>query len=637
VGNGTVTIQFYVNDTLGNINFAEVTVRKDIIDPSINIVAPTPDQLFSTSEPNFIVEISDDNLDTRWYTIDGGITNITFIVNGTIDPGNWTAHSDGPVILTFYANDSAGNIASASRNINKDTTIPNMYIIAPLPDQVIGASAPSFTIEIFDLNLDTMWYRLNNGTIITINTTFAVNESIAQARWDEMGDGLVTIEFYANDTLGYFNTTQVIVNKSSDAPSINIISPISDFYFGTIPPSYTVEIFDPTLDKMWYTLDGGPNIFFIVNGTIDPGNWTAESDGPVTIFFYANDSFGNIAFDQRTVNKDTAIPSINIVSPTLNQLFGINTPNFIVEITDPILDTMWYSLDNGVTNITFAANGTFNPVEWGDLLNGTATITFYANDTVGNMASSSRVVRVDKIIPSVLINSPTDGTIWSIPPPLNITAIDENVDTIWYRVGSNTFILTNNTEEDLESLLWAALSEGVFTIEIFANDTAGNLNNTYILTLTKDTLAPVVTVTFPQENSTIGINPPQISVSISDVTLDQTWYVIVGNNRNYTFTGTEGSNIITIPQAIWEALPDGSITIIFYANDSLGRIGSDSINLIKSVPEIFGILDFLLSPPGIILMISIVGGIILIIIIRKILKTHRSTDREVERIEGLWD
>ncbi len=33
-GNGTVTIRFYANDTVGNINWAEVTMRKDIDAPT---------------------------------------------------------------------------------------------------------------------------------------------------------------------------------------------------------------------------------------------------------------------------------------------------------------------------------------------------------------------------------------------------------------------------------------------------------------------------------------------------------------------------------------------------------------------------------------------------------------------------
>ncbi|GAH78726.1 unnamed protein product, partial [marine sediment metagenome] len=169
------------------------------------------------------------------------------------------------------------------------------------------------------------------------------------------------------------------------------------------------EITDTDLDTMWYSLNGGVNITFINNGTIDQNNWTALSDVPVTIIFYANDSAGNINFRSVYVNKDTVAPTVNLLSPTNLQLLGINSPSFSVEINDTYLDTMWYNL-NGGENITFATNGTFNPSAWGSLPNGTWTIYFFANDSAGNEAFDSVVVYVDKIIPTIVINLPLDDT-----------------------------------------------------------------------------------------------------------------------------------------------------------------------------------------------------------------------------------
>ncbi|GAF99711.1 unnamed protein product, partial [marine sediment metagenome] len=133
--------------------------------PTINIISPTPNQLFGTISPNFMVEIDDLNLDTMWYTIDDGLTNITFTINGTIDQNNWTTHADGSVTLIFYANDTFGNINSDQVIINKDSAIPVINIISPLPAQSFNNTAPSFFVEIYDLNLDTMWYTIDEGRI----------------------------------------------------------------------------------------------------------------------------------------------------------------------------------------------------------------------------------------------------------------------------------------------------------------------------------------------------------------------------------------------------------------------------------------------------------------------------------------
>ena len=137
---------------------------------------------------------------------------------------------------------------------------------------------------------------------------------------------------------------------------------------------------------MWYTVDGGVNNYtFTVNGTINQTAWSALPDGIVTIQFYANNTLGDINFEQVNVIKDSSAPTIIIISPTENEGFGFVAPSFIVEISDPNLDTMWYTLDGGINNYTFTDNGTINQAAWGVLPDGNVTILFYANDTLRNI------------------------------------------------------------------------------------------------------------------------------------------------------------------------------------------------------------------------------------------------------------
>ena len=50
------------------------------------------------------------------------------------------------------------------------------------------------------------------------------------------------------------------------------------------------------------------------------------------------------------------------------------------------MDTIWYTLDGGITNYTITdLTGTFNQLAWESLSEGSVTIKFYANDTVGNI------------------------------------------------------------------------------------------------------------------------------------------------------------------------------------------------------------------------------------------------------------
>jgi len=569
-----------------------------------------------------------------WYTIDGGLTNITFTVNGTIDQTEWTALVDGPITVIFYANDSAGNIAFDQVIVNKDTAAPIINIVSPFVDQPFGIIPPSFIVEINDDILDTMWYTINGGLT---NFTFTLNGTVNLINWLALPNGPVTITFYANDTLGHINSASRNINKNADAPVVNIVSPTTLSNHGLLAPNFVVEITDTDLDTMWYTIDGGAtNITFIANGTIDQTEWTAHIDGPVTLIFFANDSAGNFAFDLVGINKDTVAPTVNIVSPTVLQLFGVISPNFIVEIDDLILDTMWYSLDGGLTNITFVTNGTFNQLAWSSVPNGTVSIYFYANDLAGNEAFDSVIVRVDMIIPTITVNLPTGDSVIDTAPYINIVVREANIVRIWYIVGSTNIDLANNTDQQLNALIWDALPEGQFTIELYANDTAGNLNNPITIILIKDISAPLIAIVYPSANETYTTLIPEIRLTVSDTTLNTTWYSIVGSTATFEFTPSSGTTIVIIDDAAWAALSNGQITIVFYANDSLGNISSDSITINRNVPEPFDFIAFLLGPIGLTIM-GVIVAIIVVVIVVKRRKTHKTSEKEIRKIESLWD
>ncbi|MHA2287961.1 MAG: hypothetical protein ACXABG_04155 [Promethearchaeota archaeon] len=386
---GIVTLRFYANNSLGNINFEEVNITKDSSAPIISIISPDSDDAFGVDAPSFVVEITDSNLDTMWYTVDGGISNYTFIDNGTIFQTAWDSLPNGIVTLKFYANDTLGNINYQQLNITKDGSAPIISIINPISDDGFGVNAPSFIVEITDSNLNTTWYTLDGGIN---NYTFTNNGTILQAAWDSLPDGIVTLKFYANDTLGNINFQQLNITKDGSTPFISISNPVLNEVFGVTAPNFIVEIMDSNLDTMWYSISNitykSQNITFIVNGTINPVEWGLLFDGTYTIIFYANDTLANIHFEEVNVTKDGSAPLIGIINPILNEMFGVTPPDFIVEITDPNMDTMWYSIFNGIfvsQNITFTVNGTISPVEWGVLYDGVYTIRFYANDTLGNV------------------------------------------------------------------------------------------------------------------------------------------------------------------------------------------------------------------------------------------------------------
>ena len=378
-------------------------------------------------------------------------------------------------------NDSARNIGFDQVIIRKDVIAPIISIINPTQDYLFGEGPPEYNLELIEGNLDSLWYRLNNGTIITSNTSISfLSGSILQEIWAQVGNGSVSIEFYANDTLGNLGYEVVTIRKLTRMPILIINNPLHDQVFSLLAPNFTISVNGSNLESKWYTLDEGfTNFTFTgLNGYIDQTAWEALPNGIVTIKFYLNDTLGNLGFDEVSVVKDTLVPNMLIVSPSSNTLFADSAPDFIIEINDNyMIGSSWYTIDNGATNFTFSTNGTINQNAWDVMGNGTVLIRFYSNDTAGNLNYLEILVRKDIIAPIITIMEPSINQIFGkFAPSFQITLIDLNLDFLWYSIndGDEKFFLTQYTGT-IDQDLWNNLPEGALTLRFGANDTVGNV------------------------------------------------------------------------------------------------------------------------------------------------------------------
>ena len=181
-------------------------------------------------------------------------------------------------------------------------------------------------------------------------------------------------------------------------PVITIINPEVGDIFGTNPPLYNIDVTDTNLDIMWYTLDNGATNITISEliGVIDDAEWNDQPNGDITIIFYASDTLGNIGYSEIVISKDITPPEITINSPEVGDIFGTNPPIYNIDVNDANLDIMWYTLDNGATNITISELiGVIDEAEWNDQPNGNVTIRFYANDTMGGESTALVIVTKD--------------------------------------------------------------------------------------------------------------------------------------------------------------------------------------------------------------------------------------------------
>ncbi|MFX1286791.1 MAG: right-handed parallel beta-helix repeat-containing protein [Promethearchaeota archaeon] len=176
---------------------------------AINIHSPISNQFVGYSAPYFHIGIDlIYPIDSIWYSI--GNNNFTCSFGGTIEQTEWSSLPDGPVVITFYANDSMNNLGSGEVIVLKDTEYPIIKIISPSPNDVFD-NAPEFIVRITDDNIDTMWYTLNYGSTQFIFTT---NGTIDQTTWSSLSEGDIIIIFFANDTYGSQTNQEVVVIKS---------------------------------------------------------------------------------------------------------------------------------------------------------------------------------------------------------------------------------------------------------------------------------------------------------------------------------------------------------------------------------------------------------------------------------------
>jgi len=271
----------------------------------------------------------------------------------------------------------------------KSSPIFEINVNQPKENHFYGYDAPPFQIEVVS-EFNNRWYTLNNGTPYYFS---GVSGTINQTAWQLCEDGQIIIRFYANNSVGEIISGRVSILKDSFSPQIIINSPTPYEMFGNLTFNFDLTIIENNLNSTWYTLNDGTKNEFVGNmGTIDQGAWDTCNNGSVLIRFYANDTAGNVAFEEIIVRKNIYYPNITIISPTLYEEFSNVAPNFELLVIDPNLNTTWYTLNDGLKYFFLGTSGVINQSAWNSCESGTVSIKFYANNSVGNTAFKEVII-----------------------------------------------------------------------------------------------------------------------------------------------------------------------------------------------------------------------------------------------------
>ena len=94
---------------------------------------------------------------------------------------------------------------------------PQIIINSPSGGTVFGEDAPTFNLDIYDINLESFWYTIDNSPIKNYGTvTNGVNLiSISASIWDSLPDGNHVFRFFANDTIGHETNVEITISKDA--------------------------------------------------------------------------------------------------------------------------------------------------------------------------------------------------------------------------------------------------------------------------------------------------------------------------------------------------------------------------------------------------------------------------------------
>jgi len=476
-----------------------------------------------------------------------GDTQFVREFNGTIDE-----------VMVFNRNLSAEEIsqiynATYERFYNEGTHELNQSITA-------GKNTLNVTIHHLNQNLSNLSLKIHDNVgswsaeqNMTDNypAEFTIDTSSSMVNLTfkyitESGNNSWSPILLKNITIETFDKGEV---EDTTPPTITIDSPTNITYsFSLIDLNVSA---DETIDTWWYSNDSD-----LTNHSFSPNLSAIWDEGSNNVTVYANDSSSNVGGLSIIFVVDTIFPVPTITFPSNNTNHSDNTLDVNYTYVESNCDSVWFTNNTGLTNITLTNCGdNITSETW---LEGINNITLYINDTAGNENSTNVRFYIDTTFPLISIQSPSNNTnTTDTTLEINYTYTETNPDTCRWTNNSGASYHTITCGTNITGITWL---EGINNITIEINDTVGNSNSTS-LTFVLDTLPPYFDdypfTNISQDNLTaieITFNATDLGVGVDSFN--------VSDSTNFTINSTGGLTNNTV-------LAVGYYELIIGVNDTL--------------------------------------------------------------------
>ncbi len=521
-GNHAVTVA--VSDKAKNPTSFSWHFTTDTIAPVVKITSHQNNEYLNT--PTVVISGTLDD-PTASVTVNGKaaqVTGNTFTLSGQ-------ALTEGQNTITVEAQDPAKNIGKDSIAVNLDTAAPTVIITAPQADAYLNTPAITVTGTVNE-----------PVTSVTVNgTAAAISGTSFSLAGVMLAEGANSILVEAKDRADNPGSKNITVNLDTVTPAVTITEPVNGLL--TNNPQVTVS---GSISEL--------NTTVTVNGSAAPVSGSTFSlaltlsEGENTITAAAQDRATNSGTGSIKVVLDSIAPAAPVLTqpatPTSSKTITVTGTAEAGAGVQLIVAHGGVSAPAGSATADGQGNFTIANVA---LVEGTNDITATATDAAKNtsLPSASLSVVLDTAPPAVQITAPQQGAYSNTPQVAVSGTVNEPVASVTVNGVPATISGTGF------SLPGVQLTEGQNTITIEAKDLAGN-QGTSTVQVTIDTIAPVIQVASPVQNS--FVNTPKITVSggitelhLAEVTVNGTQVPFASNSFSLSDCAlAEGSNTITI-------------------------------------------------------------------------------------------
>lgn len=558
-GEGNKVVVATQTDAAGNAASDTKTYIKDTIAPLVQITAPAANSIYQASltlqgtcETGLPVVLSGAGIASS--------TNAT-CNNSAFSQSINLSSGDGNKVIVATQTDAAGNIGTDTRTFIRDSNPPVISIDLPAANTSAQAG-----LSISGRCESALPIVLGGAGLQSPNSATCSNSAYSVAILFTAGEGAKVITASQTDNAGNVTTANRTFIRDNTAPIVTIANLTDSTYVsgstnisGACESGLQVQI-------------GGAGIQSPVDATCANDTYSATiafsaGDGAKIITASQTDAAGNMGRDTVTVIRDTTAPDVEITDPVANTVarngltvIGRCETGLDVSITGA-------GVQSAITAI--CNNGNFSQAVVFTSGDGAKVVTATQTDPAGNIGSSSRTFQRDNTGPAIAITAPAAGA--HAQTGLTVSGTCEvGLQVLLSGTGLNANLTTSCSAGTFSAAILFSSGDGSKDVIASQTDAVGN-SSFDTRNFVRDTIAPIVRITAPAENSYVtaastlsGDCETGIAVSLAGSGLSAPVSTGCTNSRfsaNVAFSAGDGVKVVTASQS-----------------DRAGNIGTDTRN-----------------------------------------------------------